>query len=122
MRELSELLKRIKDTGGSVIGKGGDGLSCQIPRVDGLSYDLCIIVSWGNDWDHVSIHAQALNGEQFTPFWQDMCYIKNLFFKHSETVVQYHPPSNVYINNHQHVLHLWRPQKTKIELPPIWMV
>ena len=123
MKKTKKLLQAVKTACGVMIEKGEDGFACQIPRqADILQYNLCIIVSWGEGWDHVSIHCLQEDKQQFTPFWEDMCYIKNLFFKPSETVMQYHPPSDVYVNNHKHVLHLWRPQETEIILPPINMV
>ncbi|KKM24770.1 hypothetical protein LCGC14_1601750 [marine sediment metagenome] len=118
MKKPEKILKVLKKTGSRVIGSGGDGLSCVVSRG---KYFLCIIASWGEDWDHVSIHAN-MDGKDFTPFWEDMCSIKDLFFKDSETVLQYHPPKSKYINNHQHTLHLWRPQKQEVGLPPSDMV
>lgn len=121
MKKSSKLLQAVKKACGIIIKQGEDGFACQIPRAQGAIYELQVIVSWGKRWDHISVHG-TMNGEQFTPFWEDMAYIKHLFFKPSETVVQYHPKSDVYINCHKNVLHLWRPQDKEIELPPIWMV
>lgn len=121
MKKLSKLLQAVHKATGTIIEQGPDGFACQIPRRLEINYSLCIIVSWSKGWEHVSIHAKGLC-EDFTPFWEDMCYIKNMFFKLSETVVQFHPPSNVYVNEHPHTLHLWRPIETDIKLPPIWMV
>ena len=126
MKKLKKLLTAIRKTGGVIIEQGEDGFACQIPRAAGaFSYSMAIIASWGEEWDNVSIHNIMQDREEtkdFTPVWGDMCYVKNLFFKASETVLQYHPPSNIYINNHEHTLHLWRPQNKEIELPPIGMV
>ena len=119
MKETERLLRAVKKAGGVILEQGDDGLACQLPR---SNYNLCIIVSWGMGWDHVSIHAVWQNDKQFIPFWEDMCYAKYLFFKPSETVVQYHPPKSVYKNYHEYTLHLWRPQNKEIELPPINMV
>ncbi len=119
MKKYQKLLLAVRKSHGRVIKRGEDGFACQIPRPN--SYSLCITASWGKGWDHVSVHA-IMNDKDFAPFWEDMAYIKNLFFKASETVVQYHPSKNSYVNQHEHTLHLWRPQDKKIELPPIWMV
>ena len=121
MKNQKHLLQAVKQATGIIIQQSDDGFACQIPRAQGALYKLQVIVSWGLNWDHVSVHA-TMNGEQFTPFWEDMCYIKNLFFKPSETVIQYHPPRINYVNMHKNTLHLWRPQKIEIQLPPIWMV
>ncbi len=71
----------------------------------------------GEPWDHVSVSL-----EDRTPTWDEMCHVKSLFFDDEETVVQFHPPKSVYVNNHPHVLHLWRPTETVIPLPPIGTV
>ncbi len=117
MRPIKEILKTIKKRG-EILEVGEDGFACTIPKG---RYFLCIIASWGGGWEHISIHNQGLD-EQFSPRWEDVCYVKSLFFKDTETVLQYHPPSKCYVNNHPHTLHLWRPQNQEITLPPIWMV
>lgn len=119
MKSIKKILKLIKRSGGEIVDVGEDGLTCTIPR---SCYFLCIVAFWGKGWDHVSIHAQADKEQQFCPFWEDMCYAKQLFFKDSETVIQYHPAKSKYVNCHPHTLHLWRPQEQEIALPPIWMV
>jgi len=64
-------------------------------------------------WDHVSVSTTSR-----TPFWDEMCFVKDLFFDPDETVIQFHPKKSVYVNNHPHVLHLWRPGDREIQLPP----
>lgn len=118
MKPKAKLIQAIRKNTGTLIEHGDDGLACKLVR---NGYVLCVIASWGEGWDHVSIHASNA-ADNFTPWWEDMCYAKNFFFKRSETVIQYHPPSDVYVNNHPHTLHLWRPQNTVIELPPVIMV
>ena len=122
MKATKKILKSIKKCGGVIIDSGDDGFACQLPRIGiTVQYSLCIIASWGEGWDHVSIHAKANNGE-FVPFWEDMCFVKNIFFTGTETVIQYHPAKKNYVNQHQHTLHLWRPQNKEIQLPPTNLV
>ena len=122
MKSLKKSLLAVKKATGIIIWQGEEGFACELARQSGGSqYALQAIISWGKGWDHVSVHAQ-MKGEDFTPFWEDMCYIKSLFFKPSETVIQYHPPSSVHVNIHKNTLHLWRQQSKEVELPPIWMV
>ena len=64
-------------------------------------------------WDHVSV---SLSNR--CPNWPEMAWIKSLFFDDEEAVMQLHPPKSEYINNHPYCLHLWRPIKEKIPLPP----
>jgi len=118
MKRKEKLLLAVKKATGKIIEQGEDGFACQLPRKGGYNYSLCVVLSWGMGWDHVSVHAMHQKGN-FTPFWEDMCYVKTLFFKPSETAVQYHPSSDVYINVHKNTLHLWRSQNDEIKLPPI---
>lgn len=69
----------------------------------------------GEPWDHVSVSVQ--NGER-CPTWEEMCWVKSLFFDDDECVVQYHPPKSDYVNVHPFVLHLWRPTESVIPMPP----
>lgn len=55
------------------------------------------------------------------PSWEDMCMIKDIFFREDEAVIQIHPPKSEYVNNVPNCLHLWKSQK-KMTLPPSWMV
>lgn len=76
-----------------------------------------VLASDGMDWDHVSV---SLNNR--TPNWKEMCMVKDLFFSKDECVIQYHPSEKEYINNHPYCLHLWRPQKDIIPIPPSILV
>ena len=81
--------------------------------------ELKIIASGGDEtgWEHVSISTQRRS-----PNWQEMCFVKNLFWEPEECVMQLHPPESTYVNNHQFCLHLWRPTKETIPLPPSILV
>lgn len=67
----------------------------------------------GIDWEHVSVSLSNRN-----PNWEEMCYIKALFWDVEETVMQLHPPQSKWINNHPHCLHMWKPTNQEIPLPP----
>jgi len=58
-------------------------------------------------FEHVSVHIEEY-GEQRTPTWDEMCFVKYVFWGEEECVVQFHPPQSEYVNNHPHVLHLWK--------------
>lgn len=66
------------------------------------------ILSSGHDtesgWEHVSVSTQTFR----PPNWEEMCYIKNLFWGEEECVVQFHPPKSEYVNCHPGCLHLWK--------------
>lgn len=74
------------------------------------------IASDGREWEHVSVTVRTKNRAIHSiSTWEQMCYIKNLFWNEEDIVVQYHPKKSEYVNNHPYVLHLWCP--IKIELP-----
>jgi hypothetical protein len=66
---------------------------------------LRVIFSDGIGWNHVSVSLPTR-----CPSWEEMCYVKNVFFDPEETVMQLHPPESTYVNNHPFCLHLWQPQ------------
>lgn len=71
-------------------------------------------------WDHVSV---SINGSLETPTWEEMCFVKNLFFDQEETAIQYHPPASKYVNFHPGCLHLWRWQgEQEVPMPPLSLV
>ena len=67
----------------------------------------------GIEWEHVSVSL-----DNRCPNWPEMCFVKSLFWDDEETVMQLHPPKSKWINNHNFCLHLWRPTKQEIPLPP----
>jgi hypothetical protein len=75
--------------------------------------ELGVIVSDGGGWDHVSVSLHRFTGH--CPSWEIMCFVKELFFRDDETVMQLHPPRATWINNYPTCLHLWRPQ-TDVEI------
>lgn len=72
-----------------------------------------VIFSCGGGWEHVSVSMKKRN-----PTWDEMCLLKDIFFKDTEWVVQYHPAKEDYINFDQHCLHLWRCLTKNFPIPP----
>ena len=98
-------------------GEGNNGVF-EVPKNEApCGRALSIIASDGGGWDHVSV-----SGPSYTPNWQEMAFVKALFFTDDECVIQYHPPKKDHINYHQHCLHLWRPQKANMPMPPKEMI
>lgn len=83
------------------------------------SRHLIILASDGGGWDHVS---GSVDDSLETPTWEEMCFVKSLFFEPEETVLQYHPPESRYINHFEGCLHLWRPQAESVPMPPLVLV
>jgi hypothetical protein len=78
---------------------------------------LRVVASDGMDWDHVSVSLPDR-----CPTWSEMSFVKSLFFRDDETVIQFHPAKSEYVNNHRYCLHMWRPQRAEIPLPDPTMV
>ena len=78
-----------------------------------------VIWSFGGGWEHVSVCPYK---RHIVPSWDDMCKLKDMFFKDDEVVVQYHPAKSEYVNNMPNCLHLWRPFEEVMPTPPSIMV
>lgn len=90
-------------------------------RIDGpCGRKLNIICSNGGGWDHVSV--SLADDARTPPTWEEMCFVKDLFFRPEECVIQYHPPHSRYVNIDAGCLHLWRPQDERIAMPPMEFV
>ncbi len=92
-----------------------------IPR---LKVVLRVVISDGDGmedgeqkWEHVSVSLRDR-----CPTWDEMCFVKDMFFEADEAVMQLHPPKADYVNNHQYCLHLWKPGNATIPLPPSILV
>lgn len=73
----------------------------------------------GVPFEHVSAHARPTpTSPRRCPTWEEMCWLKGLFFRDDEWVVQYHPAAADHVNHHEHVLHLWRPVGVEVPRPP----
>lgn len=74
-----------------------------------------IIVSNGAGWEHVSVSPMK---KHIIPSWEDMCFIKSLFWNEDEAVIQIHPAKSDYVNNIPNCLYLWRCSYKEMVLPP----
>jgi len=72
-----------------------------------LKVHLRVIASFEPDgWNHVSVSLAHRN-----PSWNEMCFIKDLFFDEEDLCLQFHPKKSEYVNLHKHCLHIWQPPK-----------
>jgi hypothetical protein len=113
---FSDRLERGRIMSGHYSSRAGDPHGAfQITGPNGTS--LIIMSSGTGDeaegWEHVSVSTRHR-----TPNWSEMCFVKDLFWREDECVVQYHPPKANHVNCHPHCLHLWRPLNAKIPMPP----
>lgn len=67
----------------------------------------------GEGWEHVSVSLRHR-----CPTWDEMCFVKGMFFNDEEVVMQLHPKRSEYVNYHPFCLHLWRPTVGQIITPP----
>ena len=96
----------------------GNNGSFRIPQ--GLKHHYYYVrVSDMGGWEHISVSVKNEAADMVrTPYWSEMCAIKDMFFEKHEVVIQYHPAEEDYVNIHKHVLHLWRPTDQEIPKPP----
>ncbi len=118
-RSLTEYVEFRRVRSGPLKSTKADGLNgfffiqhneviLKVMSSDGSDWDMP-----GEPWEHVSVSAEGR-----CPTWDEMEYIRNLFWLPEEIVIQFHPPKSKHINFHQHCLHMWRPKTTVIPLPP----
>lgn len=67
----------------------------------------------GDPWEHVSVSLVSR-----CPTWEEMDFVRQLFWGDDETVLQLHVPRAQHVNFHPYCLHLWRPIGVEIPLPP----
>ena len=63
-------------------------------------------------FEHVSVSTPTR-----CPTWEEMCFVKALFWDDEDLVIQYHPRRSQYVNNHPNCLHMWRPIGVQIPEP-----
>jgi hypothetical protein len=78
---------------------------------------LRVLASNDDGWDHISVSLSDR-----TPSWDEMEFVKNLFFERDEVAMQLHVPATDHVNNHPFCLHLWRPHDQPIPRPPADLV
>ena len=73
-----------------------------------------IAIENGKGWDHVSVTM----AQKRTPTWDEMVWLKRLFWRDDECVVQFHPPASDYVNHNAYCLHLWKRCDGDFPMPP----
>lgn len=114
---------RIRDGLFASLDSWGATGAYRIPQKHGP--DLMILVTDGTDptcpealgWEHVSV-STAIR----CPTWEEMCLVKDLFWREDEVVYQLHPARSEYVNDHPYTLHLWRRVDQEPPLPPKTLV
>jgi hypothetical protein len=102
------------DRQGAFFLRAPTGAKLKILASDASEWPQHFLEIEGPAWEHVSVSALGR-----TPTWEEMAWIKGLFFSDEECVIQFHPPRACYVNYHPFCLHLWRPVGVEIPLPPM---
>ena len=107
MREVSEIRKDRRLQIKELDPDGGHGWVTIRGRI------MTVVFSWGGGWDHVSVSL----GHR-CPTWEEMCEVKDIFFREDECCVEYHPRKADYVNVYPYCLHIWKPQSGAVPTPP----
>lgn len=115
--KFPQRIDKYRVTIGLYASNAGDDYGCFLFPGPGDA-SLRVIASPGNaheeiPWEHISVSTAHR-----CPTWEEMCWIKDIFWDKEESVMQLHPPESTWINNHPFCLHLWRPLDGNIPLPP----
>lgn len=89
-------------------------------NIPGEARRVLCIASDGLGWKHVSVSFGP--DSKKCPSWVVMCCVKNLFFEDTDWVMQFHPPTSDYVNNHPGCLHLWQPTDKPFPTPDSLLV
>ena len=112
--------RQSKIYGRPIRSEGNNGIF-RVPFQSG--YLNCVVSDGSRDgWEHVSVsykHKYRGKWQSRIPKWEEMCFIKDMFWDEDEVVIQIHPAKSNYVNNHPHVLHLWKPLNESVPLPPL---
>lgn len=121
-------IEEIKKTSGIFIKKEGpDGFGGtvfpieykkgKVKIVKDIDKALHFIFSWGCGFEHLSVSTPIK-----TPSWEQMCKMKEIFWRDDEVCMQLHPKKEDYVNNMPYCLHIWRPIDKEIPTPPSVML
>lgn len=89
------------------------GLNSFFVPFNGKTLAVCASVDTddkGIKWEHVSVSLKNR-----LPTWQELKFIKMLFWDPEDEVLQFFPPQSEFINVHKNCFHLWRP--INVDLP-----
>lgn len=107
-----------------------------IPHSKISNYFIQVQASDGSGWEHVSVSLikrvnvarvkqpskWIMQSVERCPTWEEMCFIKDLFWDKIDCVIQYHPSESDYVSYHQYCLHLWKPTDKEIPVPETFLV
>lgn len=124
MKKIEEIKKTI---GMKIKKEGADGFggtvfpieykNGKVKIINDIDKALHFIFSWGCGFEHLSVSTSVK-----TPTWEQMCFMKDIFWNDDEICMQLHPKKEEYVNNHNYCLHIWKPINQEIPTPPSIMI
>jgi hypothetical protein len=99
----------------SIGSHSGDGKMVALDHSNGERH----VVDALTGWEHVSVQVEPATR---TPTWDEMAWVKQLFWEPEECAVEYHPPASQYVRANPYRLHLWRPKHATIPMPSVSVV
>lgn len=114
MKSFEEILKSERL---HIQNVGADGLRAYLSHPLYRLGDVAIIFSFGGGWEHASVSLKKR-----CPTWEEMCMVKDIFWKETECVLQFHPPKSEYVNLHPFCLHMWKQVGVDNQTPEAWMI
>lgn len=124
MKDIEEIKKT---TGMKLKMEGQDGFGGTVYKItykngklkvsNKYEDNLNFIFSWGCGFEHLSVSTPVR-----TPTWEQMCFMKDIFWRDDEVCMQLHPKKEDYVDNMPYCLHIWKPIDKEIPTPPSIMV
>lgn len=116
-KAFSERVERARERGGAWATAPGDDFGRFLLRTHAGVSLLCLLGSGTSEvpWEHVSVSCPRVRR---CPTWDEMSWVKSLFFDDEECVVQFHPRKSQYVNQHPYCLHLWKSVAVAFPEPP----
>jgi hypothetical protein len=95
----------------SPTGNQGHGAFLDVPYKSG-KLTIMAYNGYHDGWEHVSVSMKNR-----CPNWEEMNWIKSLFWDEEDCVIQFHPPKSKHVNNHPYCLHMWRCTNKAFPMP-----
>lgn len=122
MRQGIGKLDQYRIKTGALASDKSDGRNGAFSLVGPAGKTLGIIASDGSHWEEFGCRGQpwehvSVSTIDRCPTWEEMSFVKALFWEDSELVLQFHMPRGKHINYHPYCLHLWKPIGLEVPLP-----
>ena len=111
MRDMSEILMDTRIQTRSRFLNGYQGF-LQLRGGNRRTFVYCATKDVDEDETYEHVSVSVANSRTKTPTWEEMCEVKDLFWRPDEEVHEVHPAADDYVHGVgglENVLHLWRP-------------